>query len=63
MAWAFEEVNCNLAPLLRISKAFSPYGQDHRSSDQTASLQYLAKQEENVFYKSLLKNHKYVDID
>ena len=53
---AFEEVDNNLASLLRISKAFSAYGQDHRSSDQTAFLQYLAKHEENGVYKSLLEN-------
>lgn len=60
---AFEEVDNNLASLLRISKAFSAYGQDHRSSDQTAFLQYLAKHEENGVYKSLLENQKCVDLE
>ena len=60
---AFEEVNSNFAPLLRISEAFSAYGQDYRFLDQTAFLQYLAKQEENGVYKSLLENQKCVDID
>jgi len=60
---AFEEVDNNLASLLRISKAFSAYSQDHRSSDQTAFLQYLAKHKENGVYKSLLENQKCVDLE
>ena len=50
---AIEEVDGNLASGSRIAKAFAIYGQDHRSNDHTAFIEYLAKHEENGVYKSL----------
>jgi hypothetical protein len=60
---AFEEVNHNLYSLNRISKAFTAYGQDHRSKDQTAFHDYLANHEENGVYKSLIENQQSLNLE
>jgi len=60
---AIEEVDGNLASGSRIAKAFAIYGQDHRSNDHTAFIEYLAKHEENGVYKSLLENQTCLELE